>query len=176
MNKCPHGLDSSYDFCEPCLAALAEGDAVLGRFQLVGPGAGLAVDFKDGRVTVYMVNADTVVSGGGGMADGWVTFDEQATSAPDVELHPPVDPSELGDASPRDLADLCEHVSEFATEILPFLESEIDRGTSAEEILRGFVWWLDQRGTKPLARRVFWAAVQVLIAAALAYGHQEEEL
>lgn len=175
MTTCPHHIDSSYDLCERCLSAVAEGDALLGRFQLVDPGAGLAVDLKDGRVTVYMVNAGTVVSGGGGVADGWVTFDEQSTNAPDVELHPPVGLNEL-EVSTRDLADLCEQVSELATAILPVLQGLVERGSTSLEIVQVFAWWLDERDTKPYARRVFWATVKVLIAAALAYeDHKEDE-
>ncbi|MDQ7877307.1 hypothetical protein Q9R08_04885 [Microbacterium sp. QXD-8] len=172
MNTCPHGIDSSYDLCEQCLASVADGDAVLGRFGLVGPGAGLAVDLKNGRVTVYMVQADTVVSGGGGIADGWVTFDEQATNAPDVELHPPV---ELEGASTRDLADLCEVVSELATSLLPMLEELVDSDATSDEIVGALAAWVNGMEIKPLTRRILWSTLKVLAAAVLAYMEREDE-
>lgn len=172
MNTCDHNLDSSYDLCEQCLATVADGNAVLGRFELIGPGVGLAVDFDGGQVTVYMVEADTVVYGSGGIADAWVTFGDQLTAAPSVELHSPTQPIEA--ASTRDLALICEVVSGLATALLPIIEEAFGSGMSAEKVLLELRPWLDEQNPTPLTRRVFWATVRLIAVAAMCYMDRDQ--
>lgn len=143
---CLHGVDA-WTLCDTCLTEMLDGNGMLGRFSLVGVGAGLAVDFRqDGRVVVYMLNADTAVFGEGGVADAWVTHDDHYTNAPHVVLaEPTVHPVPIGS---EEVARFCEILSDLATALLPVIREGLDSEVDPEVWCDGFYRWVDGLGLK----------------------------
>lgn len=119
---CEHGVDS-WTLCGDCLANITDDNGVLGRVDLIGMSAGLALDIRDGQVTAYMLHAWTAVFGSGGVSYAWVTADEAVTTEPDVVLAEPTFPVAM---PTQELADFCELVSEWATILLPLVEWAVD--------------------------------------------------
>lgn len=141
-DDCEHGRDA-WTLCEDCLAVILNGNAVLGRFDLTGVGAGLALDIgADGKVTVYMLNADTAAFGGGGMVDAWVTHDGQYTGAPDVVLAAPTLPVDI---SAQEVADLCAVASDIATALLPVMNQALDSDVDLAEWSEWYFAWVSAR-------------------------------
>lgn len=170
--ECAHGVDA-WTICEDCLSDLLD-RGVLGRFDLIGLGGGVAVDIDDdGRVVVYMLTADTVVYGGGGAAFAWVSFDGRLTTEPDAVL------ARLGEpvrVATEQVADFCGAVSDLATALLPVLNHAVETDTAPEAFAAWLDTWMDLRGTKPHTRRLVYQVVRLLSLAVAAMVDREDAL
>ncbi|WP_168627363.1 hypothetical protein [Cryobacterium sp. BB307] len=167
---CEHGVDA-WTLCDTCLADMLDGNAVLGRFTLVGIAAGLAVDIRsDGRVVVYMLNADLAAFGGGGLSDAWVTHDDECTGMPDVVLDDPTEPVVI---AAEEIARTCQVVSDLATALLPFVEFAFASGADGAEVIAELVGWMERLELKPGTQRMFWGALRVVTRAVAALEERQ---
>ncbi|WP_144882533.1 hypothetical protein [Microbacterium paraoxydans] len=158
---CAHGTDA-WTLCEPCLAEIIDGNAVLGRFDLMDISGGLAVDLHDdGEVAIYMLHAFNVAYGGGGVSYAWVTHDERLTTEPDVVIARPTDPVVI---ATQEIADFCELASGLATALRPVVESATARD-DADAFVEGIDEWLHRHGAKSRTRRfVLWVLLMLVLA------------
>lgn len=178
LAPCGHPKSEAWDGCDTCASNFIDrrGGHPLGRHHLLGVGAGLAVDLRDdGRVIVYMLNADIVAGDSGGVSNAWVTHDDRVALEPDVELAAPTH-ALRPDLTAQELADFCEVMSELATSMRPVVDELLNSGTTAKQVVGAFEWWLDQRGTKPQARHTFWSTFRLLTKAmAVRLGREIDE-
>lgn len=166
LAPCGHPRSENWDGCDWCAADFVDrrGGHPLGRHQLLGLTAGLALDLRDdGRVIAYMLHADTVAGDSGGWRDAWITHDEWLSQAPDVEITAPAHylPPEQ---TAEELADFCELVSGLATTLRPVVERAIELD-ALSELYDELGVWVEKRQMKRQARRLVFAVAQVLLVA-----------
>ncbi|WP_341998578.1 hypothetical protein MRBLWH7_000345 [Microbacterium sp. LWH7-1.2] len=161
-HDCAHGRDA-WTLCEDCLALILNRNAVLGRFDLIGLAAGLALDIdEDEQVTVYMLNAETAVYGDGGMSDAWVTHGDQYTGKPDVVLAEPTAPVNI---ATQEVAEFCAVVSDLATALLPVVKRAVDSEVDLAEWFEGFSAWISARALKTSTELLVMQVGRVLLRA-----------
>lgn len=178
LAPCGHARSEAWDGCDYCASDFVDrrGGHPVGRYRLIGMNVGLAVDLRiEGRVTVAMLQADAVVSDSTGVWDAWMDGDGPFSESDatfrliePVHFLPP-------DTLPAEVAEVCEWASAVATAVRPMVESSIDGGSSPEEVVVAIGWWLDRERAGPVARRLVWTSVRLLILAQLsAEGHGGE--
>lgn len=166
---CPHGADA-WTLCEPCLAEILDDNAILGKFDLMGVSAGLAVDLhEDGEVTIYTLHALNVAYGSGGVSYAWVTHDEWLTTEPHVVIAEATEPVTM---AAQEAADFCEIASGLASALRPVVARAVELD-APEALFTELVRWLAERGAKARAQRLVLHVAQMLALALIERESQE---